>query len=336
MKKLVHVAVGVIFDCAPTEKGKILIAKRADHQHQGGLWEFPGGKVEAGERVQIALQRELQEELGLQASIDDMRPLITIPFHYPDKSVLLDVWAVYNAAAFKESMGTASSLNESIGREGQPLAWVEQSELGSYKFPAANKAIIDTLLLPKQIAISLDNSNPEIILTQMANTLKNHSNIWIQLRAPSLDQLHYTQLAMKLYGICQEAGSKLIWNCPSDWYQVAFADGLHLSNNNFNALNTSKDERPIPPNQWLSMACHNLSELAVAQELADYVLVSPVLKTKTHPRANILAWSGFKAMTEQSRIPCYALGGMQTSDIECSIQSGGQGIAGISGFLATE
>jgi 8-oxo-dGTP diphosphatase len=340
MNKFVHVAVGVIFDCVPAynnaaldnglncdiNSAKILIAKRADHQHLGSLWEFPGGKVEAGESAQVALQRELEEELGLQSSIDNMRPLITIPFHYPDKSVLLDVWAVYNALAFKESMG----------KEGQPLVWVEQTELADYEFPAANKAIIDALLLPKQIAISQDNTRPDIILSEVANTLKNHTNIWIQLRAPSLDQLQYTQLAMKLYGICHEADSKLIWNCPLDWYQVAFADGLHLSNRNFNAVIVTENERLIPANQWLSTACHNLPELEVAQNLVDYVLVSPVHETKTHPYSNALNWSGFKVITDQARIPCYALGGIDISEFEHCIQSGGQGIAGISGFLVEE
>ncbi len=326
MKKMVHVAVGVIFDCAYSDKNlnsqipSILIAKRADHQHQGGLWEFPGGKVEEGEFVQIALQRELEEELGFNACIDDMRPLISIPFHYTDKSVLLDVWAVYNAGDFKQALG-----EEAFGREGQPLAWVKQSELAEYEFPAANKAIIDALLLPKKIAISQDNRDPDIILSQVANTLKNHNDVWIQLRAPSLDQLQYTQLAMKLYGLCHEAGSKLIWNCPLDWYQIAFADGLHLSAKHY-------AERPIPLSQWLSMACHDLAELEMAQELADYVLVSPVHKTLTHPKAHALGWTGFKAIVEQSRVSCYALGGMQLLDLESSIQQGAQGIAGIRCF----
>jgi 8-oxo-dGTP diphosphatase len=190
--------------------------------------------------------------------------------------------------------------------------------------------------LPKQIAISQDNTRPDIILNQVANTLNNHTNIWIQLRAPSLDQMQYTQLAMKLYGICHEAGSKLIWNCPLDWYQIAFADGLHLSNRNFNAVIVNEKERLIPANQWLSTACHSLSELEAVQVLADYVLVSPVHETKTHPRANALTWSGFKVITDQARIPCYALGGMDISEFEHCIQSGGQGIAGISGFLIEE
>lgn len=352
MKKFVHVAVGVIFDCPADAilpdsmlpgsifpnsgndefdrpQKHILIAKRADHQHQGGLWEFPGGKVEAGESVQVALQRELEEELGLVSSLDDMCPLITIPFHYPDKSVLLDVWAVYNAGAFKKAQGTEAQGQETLGKEGQPLVWAEQSELAHYEFPAANKAIIDALLLPQKIAITQDNNDPDVILRQVANTLRNQVNTWIQLRAPSLDQLKYTQLAMKLYGLCHEAGSKLIWNCPLDWYQIAFADGLHLSRKNF----IETEERPIPLIQWLSTACHNLEELEDTQNWVDYVLVSPVHETTTHPKANALTWSGFKVITDRARIPCYALGGMQCSELSESVEFGGQGIAGISCFL---
>jgi len=350
MKKLVHVAVAVIFDSAlkslDSNKGRVLIAKRAVHQHQGGLWEFPGGKIEAGESVQVALQRELEEELGLQCSIDDMQPLISIPFNYSDKSVLLDVWSVYSAEMPAASIDTEDSF---VGKEGQPLLWVDQDELGRYEFPAANKAIINALLLPKKIAISEDSENPDFILTQVANTLKKHCNkenpkVWIQLRAPRLNQMQYTQLAMKLYGICHEAGSKLIWNCLLDWYQVAFADGLHLSGLNYaeassikssTHINIENNKRPIPLTQWLSMACHNLDELEVAQELADYILVSPVKETKTHPQANALTWSGFKVISEKSRIPCYALGGLEIVDICVSQAHGGQGIAGISCFNET-
>ena len=351
MKKLVHVAVGVIFDSSleslDSKKGRVLIAKRADHQHQGGLWEFPGGKVETGESVQVALQRELEEELGLQCSIDDMQPLISIPFNYSDKSVLLDVWSVYSAEMPAASIDTEDSF---VGKEGQPLLWVDQDELGRYEFPAANKAIINALLLPKKIVISEDSENPDFILAQVANTLKKHCNkenpkVWIQLRAPRLNQMQYTQLAMQLYGICHEAGSKLIWNCPLDWYQIAFADGLHLSRVNIvkagligdcfvksGVMESKAVERPIPANQWLSMACHNLAELEVAQNLADFVLVSPVNKTSTHAKATPLTWAGFNVISNQARIPCYAMGGLNITDIDAAIKQGGQGIAGISCF----
>uniref|UniRef100_UPI00257B3615 NUDIX domain-containing protein n=1 Tax=Thalassolituus sp. UBA2009 TaxID=1947658 RepID=UPI00257B3615 len=83
--KTVHVAVAVVV----VNDHDILIARRPDDKHQGGLWEFPGGKVEAGESVTAALVRELDEEVALSVTEQSMSPLLPIPFDYPDKSVLL-------------------------------------------------------------------------------------------------------------------------------------------------------------------------------------------------------------------------------------------------------
>ena len=127
MEKRVHVAVGVISDGGD----KVLIARRAEHLHQGGLWEFPGGKVEAGETVEQALTRELQEELAI--SISAFEPLLAISHDYQDKSVLLDVWWI------------SSFSGEPAGRQGQPLRWAAITELRQLDFPAANKAIVTAL-----------------------------------------------------------------------------------------------------------------------------------------------------------------------------------------------
>ncbi|NHN38110.1 8-oxo-dGTP diphosphatase MutT [Pseudomaricurvus alcaniphilus] len=127
-RKTVHVAAGVIVDGG----GRILIARRPDHTHQGGLWEFPGGKVDAGETVAEALCRELLEELGINAR--EYSPLLEVRHDYPDKSVLLDVWQV-----------TAFS-GEPHGREGQPVQWVPVDALADYRFPEANMAIIEKIL----------------------------------------------------------------------------------------------------------------------------------------------------------------------------------------------
>ena len=85
----VHVAVGVIFN---SQQNQILIAKRPEHLHQGGLWEFPGGKVSAGERVDQALKRELFEELGI--TVIEAQPLMAVQHDYSDKQVFLDIWTV--------------------------------------------------------------------------------------------------------------------------------------------------------------------------------------------------------------------------------------------------
>jgi 8-oxo-dGTP diphosphatase len=120
----VHVAVGVILD----RERNILITRRAADSHQGGLWEFPGGKVEQGETLAVALGRELREELGID--ISRTSPLLEIRHDYGDKAVLLDVHVVWEFAG------------EPRGLEDQPLAWVAAVDLPGYAFPAANIPII--------------------------------------------------------------------------------------------------------------------------------------------------------------------------------------------------
>jgi len=124
----VHVAVGVILD----SRGKVLITRRAPQVHQGDLWEFPGGKIEAGESPGDALLRELREELGI--AIGRTSALLQVYHDYGDKRVLLDVHLVW------EYSGEAQPL------ESQPMAWVSPRELAQYAFPAANQPIVAALL----------------------------------------------------------------------------------------------------------------------------------------------------------------------------------------------
>ncbi|EAW27603.1 7,8-dihydro-8-oxoguanine-triphosphatase, prefers dGTP [Alteromonadales bacterium TW-7] len=124
--KIVNVAVGVI-----KKNNAIFICKRADDQHQGGLWEFPGGKVEANESVFAALKRELTEEVGI--TIHSSSQLMVIEHDYGDKCVKLDIHVVSNFSG------------EAHGAEGQPSEWVNISELTHYEFPAANAEIIEKL-----------------------------------------------------------------------------------------------------------------------------------------------------------------------------------------------
>lgn len=127
MSKVIHVAVGVILG----QDGRILIARRPDHLHMGGRWEFPGGKVEAGESVQDALTRELREEIAIE--VQAVQPLTEIRHEYPEKTVFLDTWWV------------TSFSGEPSGLEGQETRWVGREELDSYQFPDANQAIIEAI-----------------------------------------------------------------------------------------------------------------------------------------------------------------------------------------------
>ena len=127
-KKRVHVAVGVIED----GRGAIFISRRHAAQHQAGKWEFPGGKVEAGEGVEQALARELFEELGIQ--VTRCQPLMEIEHDYSDKQVRLDVWRV------------TGFVGEPWGKEGQTALWVPVSELAGYEFPEANTPIMQRIV----------------------------------------------------------------------------------------------------------------------------------------------------------------------------------------------
>jgi 8-oxo-dGTP diphosphatase len=124
----VHVVIAIIFNA----ERKILIAQRQSHQEKGGMWEFPGGKVEAGETAFAALKREILEEIGIE--VVSATPWTQVDYHYPHKSVLLDTWLV------SQFSGTP------IGAEGQPIDWIALGDLGTREFPEGNRMIIEKLL----------------------------------------------------------------------------------------------------------------------------------------------------------------------------------------------
>lgn len=125
-QNVIHVAVGVI-----VRQRQILLALRNSKQHQGGKWEFPGGKLEAGESVQQALIRELQEEIGI--TVTDCSAFMQLQYDYPEKTVLLDIWLVTDFSC------------EPHGREGQPLRWASIEELSSLALPDANQPIVERI-----------------------------------------------------------------------------------------------------------------------------------------------------------------------------------------------
>ncbi len=121
----VHVVAGIIFN---PERTRVLIAKRSEGSHQGGLWEFPGGKVAKDEAIYLALCRELSEELAI--GVTAASPLFTEDHDYPDKEIRLDIWTVESFTGIAR------------GNEGQEIAWVALQELTGFQFPAANKSIL--------------------------------------------------------------------------------------------------------------------------------------------------------------------------------------------------
>ncbi|THG86827.1 Nudix family hydrolase [Pseudomonas sp. A-1] len=310
MKRL-HVAAAVIRGT----DGRVLIARRPEHKHQGGLWEFPGGKVEAGEAVEVALARELHEELGIDVMAS--RPLIQVRHDYPDLAVLLDV---YEVGAF---------TGEPHGREGQPLAWVAPRELPDYQFPEANRPIVAAARLPAHYLITPDDLEPAELLRGVRRALADGIRL-LQLRAPNMYSPEYRDLATDIQGLC--AGkAQLMLKGPLEWLGDFPAAGWHLTAAQLRKY--AANGRPFPRERWLAASCHDAEELALAAQMGvDFVTLSPVQATQTHPEAAPLGWDSAAELIRGFNQPVYLLGGVGPGEQARAWQAGAQGVAGIRAF----
>ena len=311
---IVHVAVAVI----KNQHGQFFIAKRPDDSHQGGLWEFPGGKVEDKETVLAALKRELIEEVGI--TLIQATPLIRIHHDYTDKRVLLDVWCIDKFSG------------EAFGKEGQETCWINQDELPLYDFPAANISIIAALNLPDKYMITGEFNTEKELLTRIQSGLDENIKL-IQFRAPDLDEGIYFKYAQKIFLVCEKENSKLLLNTSYEnfiKYQAhKFSHGLHLNSKEIKSFTSdNKSEKLLT-----STSIHNYEELLLAEKKnIDFVVLSSVKQTLSHPNSKPLGWKKFEELTEKANIPVFALGGMTESDLIMAKGYGSQGIAAIGEF----
>jgi 8-oxo-dGTP diphosphatase len=129
MSPIVLVAAVALIDA----DGRVLLAQRPPGKHLAGLWEFPGGKVQAGETPETALIRELAEELGIDVAASCLAPFTFASHAYPDFHLLMPLYVC------RKWSGTP------IPREGQCLKWVRPAQLGEYPMPPADKPLVAML-----------------------------------------------------------------------------------------------------------------------------------------------------------------------------------------------
>ena len=127
--KLVLVSAVALID----RDGRVLLAQRPEGKSMAGLWEFPGGKVEDGETPELALIRELQEELGIDTWESCLAPLTFASHSYDDFHLLMPLFACRKWEGIVQS------------REGQALKWVHARDLNKYPMPAADIPLIPIL-----------------------------------------------------------------------------------------------------------------------------------------------------------------------------------------------
>lgn len=301
----IEVAVGIL-----RRHGQVCLTQRQAHQHLGGLWEFPGGKIEAGETPEAALVREFREELGVETHAWQKR--MVVPWRYEKAAVRLHV---YETRVFR---------GEPHGREGQALRWCDETALAAVGFPEANRGIVQALRLPDVYMSVGDFSDPAEALARFETALKNGVRL-AQLKAKGLDEAVFEKLANAMAQCAQRYGAKLLLNAEPAWLQrVPLAAGIQLSSKQAGAY----AQRPVAEEKLLAVSVHDLAQAQAAMPLrADFLTLSPINATAAHPDLAALGWCGMAAIIEQLPVPVYALGGMTIADKAAAKAQGAQGVA---------
>lgn len=296
-------------------QGRVLVNQRPTGKPWAGYWEFPGGKIEAGETPRAALERELLEELGL--AVHTAQAWLQLSFDYPEQRVELQVWRVQRYSGIAQA------------HEDQALAWIRPEALGGLKLLPADAPIVRALRFPPQMLVTPSpGADRAKFLRQLGDALQ-HGVEFVQLRAPALAAADYAGLAREVISLCRDFDARVVLNAEPGLVRKLAADGVHLNS----ARLAQIKHRPIPREFLCGASCHDAAQVRRAQDLGlDYVVVGPVLPTPSHAQANPLGWDGFKSLAVRSELPVYAIGGMRAETLAKVRELGGHGVAGIRGF----
>jgi 8-oxo-dGTP diphosphatase len=306
----VELAAAVLHD----GEGRFLLAQRPPGKPFEGYWEFPGGKVEAGESAAEAVRRELQEELGIEVDANAVCPWVTRDFEYPHAAVRLRFMRIY------------VWRGELQGREGQRFAWQRARELTVGPVLPANGPILRSLELPAAYGITQAEAlGIAAFKRKLAKALERGLKL-IQVREKNLSAEMLREFAADVVGLAHRHGARVLINGDAALARAVGADGVHLTSAQLRTLT----QRPAC--DWVAASCHDRAEVEAAARLgADFVVAGPVMATPTHPGAATLGWPGFAACVRDAAIPVYALGGMQAGDLAVARQFGAHGVAMLRG-----
>ncbi len=292
--------------------GSFLMASRPPGKAYAGWWEFPGGKLEAGETPRHALDRELREELGLE--VVEAYPWLMREFDYAHARVRLHFFRV------------VAWRGEPHPHEGQDLAWVRADRPAVSPILPANGPILKGLSLPLTYAIS---SATELGRAEFLRRLEARLEAGLrllQLREKTLPGEAMRDLAREVAARCRDAGALLLINGDARLAQE-LGTGIHLVGVHLTGaqLMAARDRPDLP---WVGASCHDAAELVRAAELGvDLAVLGPLLPTASHPGATTLGWARFAELAAGHPMPIYALGGLSTADLEAARKMGAHGIA---------
>jgi 8-oxo-dGTP diphosphatase len=306
-----HVVAGILSDA----EGRVLLAQRARGTHLAGLWEFPGGKIEPGESAEEALRRELHEELAIE--ISGVEPLISIPWQYEEKSIVL------HALRVREFRGVP------LGQQQQQLRWELPGNMTGIPMPPPDRPIVNALRLPTHYAITPGPGSSDVQFLEGLQRVIARGARLIQLRAKTIPMTRLRALTQQARDEARKAGATLLLNGNPELARELDLDGVHLPATELLSL----DARPLGAERWVGASCHDERELAHAAAIGvDFAVLGPVLPTASHAFPAPIGWKRFTDLCASAPFPVYALGGMAKQHIKDAKDAGAQGIAGISAF----
>jgi 8-oxo-dGTP diphosphatase len=309
-RKQVAVAAAVILRDGAAGR-ECLLGRRAAGTFYPGYWEFPGGKVEAGERPADALTRELDEELGIR--VLECTPWITLSHEYEHAHVRLHFFRV------------SAWSGEPQAHVHDALSWQPVAAPTVRPMLPANGPVLKSLRLPGRMAVTHAwRIGAAAQLDAIARACAREP-LLLQIREPGFDDATRA-FAARAIACARASGSIALVNGDVAAAQSLGADGVHLKSDRLATLQTR------PPMDWVGASCHTADDIARAQRLGlDYVVVGPVLPTATHPGAAALGWPALTGLIAGCAMPVFAIGGLDTTHMAQALASGAHGIAAIRG-----
>lgn len=290
--------------------GNFLLCQRPQNKICAGFWEFPGGKVEKNESLFHALKREISEELHIQ--ITHATPWIVRQFVYPHAHVRLHFFKIHQWQG-------AIHLQKI---EHSAFCWQNLFEtLQVAPLLPANLNLLPLLKIPPLALITrAQEEGTEHALLRLEKIIAHNPHVLVQVRDKTFAKR--TDFAKQVALLCRHPKTFLVVNDDENLAQHIGAQGVHYSSLRLKKLTQR------PNFMLVGASVHSLEELKLAEKLnLDYVFLSPIFKTQSHPNAIALGKKNFQHIATQSAIPVFALGGVKMQDFNSLQQIGAHGIA---------
>ena len=308
------IAVGILL----RQDGYFLLTKRVSrYQSYPGYWEFPCAPVEGEDTPEMTIKRIFQERLGV--IFDQANTWVTRVVSHNKSKVRLHVYQIV------EWVGDVQPIAEDT------LKWCVTDDADDMSIFPYHASLIKPLSLPRYSAITCAFM-PKFMLATIQKTLENSEIKHIHIREKRLKPRGKRIFADRVIAVCEEYDALCVYNVSSlqdldEAKQIEGLDGIHLTTDMLHKI------KKRPDFEWVGASCHNQKDIEKSNALGcDYIYLSPVNSTPSHPEAKPLGWAGFEKLAILSAAPVYALGGMMISDLNTAQLRGGHGIASLRNF----